>query len=112
MITPLSRFKKHLLWLIFAAFAQQLDAQSTVDKYVDYGLKNNLVLQQKNVSLESAMYSLREARSLFLPSISLLGDYQSGEGGRSWMNGGGQASARPLLEWISHAPPATAGDSW
>ncbi|MBL0105362.1 MAG: TolC family protein [Bacteroidetes bacterium] len=83
MITPLSSSKKLLFLLFFAAFTTQLNAQSTVDKYVDYGLKNNLVLQQKNVSLESAMYSLREARSLFLPSITLLGDYQSGEGGRS-----------------------------
>jgi outer membrane protein TolC len=59
-----------------------LSAQ-TLDNYVQEGLKSNLVLQQKNVSLQQAQQSLQIAKSYFLPSVNLLADYTSGEGGRS-----------------------------
>ena len=57
-------------------------AQS-LDDYIQEGLESNLVLQQKNVSLQQAQQSLQIAKSYFLPSISLLADYTSGNGGRS-----------------------------
>jgi outer membrane protein TolC len=60
-----------------------LSAQSQLDAYVQQGLKSNLVLQQKNLSLEQAQHSLQIAKSYFLPSVNLLGDYTSGDGGRS-----------------------------
>ena len=80
MITLL---RKPIKTLIIITFLPLSGHSQALEKYVDEGLKNNLVLQQKNISAESAMYSLKEARSMFLPSVSLLGDYQSGEGGRS-----------------------------
>lgn len=55
----------------------------TLDDYVREGLNSNLVLQQKNISLQQAQQSLKIARSFFLPSINVLADYTSGEGGRS-----------------------------
>lgn len=55
----------------------------TLEDYVREGLSSNLVLQQKNISLQQAQQSLKIARSFFLPSINLLADYTSGEGGRS-----------------------------
>jgi outer membrane protein len=55
----------------------------TLDDYVREGLSSNLVLQQKNISLQQAQQSLKIARSFFLPSINFLADYTSGEGGRS-----------------------------
>jgi len=55
----------------------------TLEDYVQEGLNGNLVLKQKNVSLQQAQQSLQIARSYFLPSVSLLGDYTSGDGGRS-----------------------------
>jgi outer membrane protein len=58
-------------------------AQSMLDQYVAEGLKSNLVLQQKNLSLEQAEAALQNARSYFLPSVNLLTDYTSGQGGRS-----------------------------
>lgn len=60
-----------------------LTAQTALDNYVREGLKDNQVLQQKNISLEQAQQSLQIARSYFYPSVNLLGDYTSGEGGRS-----------------------------
>lgn len=58
------------------------DAQSPLDNYISEGLKDNIVLQQKNISLESAMTSLGIARGMFLPSVSLQGQYLDGNGGR------------------------------
>ncbi len=69
--------------LVFVLTSGILLAQSVLDNYVEEGLKNNLVLQQKNISLQQAQQSLQIARSYFLPSVSLLTDYTSGEGGRS-----------------------------
>ena len=60
-----------------------LHAQSLLDSYLREGLKSNLVLQEKNLTLKQAEHSLRIARSYFLPSVNVLADYTSGEGGRS-----------------------------
>lgn len=51
--------------------------------YIAEGLKSNLVLKQKNISLQQAQQSLKEAKSYFLPTVNVLADYTSGEGGRS-----------------------------
>ncbi|MBK8884572.1 MAG: TolC family protein [Bacteroidales bacterium] len=60
-----------------------VNAQVSLEKYIETGLKNNLVLQQKNISLENAMNALKTANRLFFPSVDFEGDYQSGDGGRS-----------------------------
>lgn len=82
MITLLimkSEFRKSLLLL---GITGTLAAQNPLNNYVEHGLKNNLVLQQKTIGLEKALYSLKTANSLFFPSINFKADYQSGEGGR------------------------------
>jgi len=60
-----------------------VNAQTVLDNYIREGLESNLVLQQKTISWEQAQQSLQVARSYFLPSVSFLTDYTSGEGGRS-----------------------------
>lgn len=55
----------------------------TLNTYIEEGLKSNVVLQQKRISLKQAQQSLQIARSLFLPSVNVLADYTSGKGGRS-----------------------------
>jgi outer membrane protein len=59
------------------------NAQQVLDEYIEMGLKNNIVLQQKNISLEKAMLSLKIANGLFSPSLNLLGNFIHGVGGRS-----------------------------
>ncbi len=71
-----------LTFLLLGFSANAIQAQSSLDNYVENGLKNNLVLQQKNIALEKAMLSRKTANSLFFPAVGLKGDYQSGEGGR------------------------------
>lgn len=84
MLIKLLKFtsKAAFATLCFAMGTGILAAQS-LDDYVKEGLKSNLVLQQKNISLTQAQQSLQIAKSYFLPSVSLLADYTSGEGGRS-----------------------------
>jgi outer membrane protein len=80
---PLKISTYGLRWgLMLVVISSSLRAQ-TLDNYVQDGLKSNLVLQQKNVSLQQAQQSLQIAKSYFLPSVNLLADYTSGEGGRS-----------------------------
>ena len=65
------------IMVTFAASAQQ-----PLDTYIAQGLANNVVLQQKHIALDRAMQDLKEAKSLFLPSLNLNASFLSGEGGR------------------------------
>ncbi len=57
-------------------------SQSQLEKYIAIGLKENLVLQEKSISLEKSMVALKDARSYFLPSLNFIGNYITAEGGR------------------------------
>lgn len=85
MKTKTLRINTKPLRLIFLLILLSIvaDAQNVLDNYIREGLKSNLVLQQKNLSWQQAQQSLETARSYFLPSVNLLADYTSGEGGRS-----------------------------
>jgi outer membrane protein TolC len=71
------------LWLLFSMPLKAQEKESALDGYVRYGLENNLVLKQKNITLEQALLSLKMANGMFAPSITLLGNYTNGTGGRS-----------------------------
>jgi outer membrane protein TolC len=58
-------------------------SQSKLDGYIEVGLKNNEVIKQHNFDINKSMYALKEARSLFYPSVSLNGSYTKAEGGRT-----------------------------
>lgn len=70
-----------MLMLVFAAFS--VNAQQILQTYIDTAFKNNMVLQQKNVSLEKAQYALKAAKGLFLPSVAFQAGYQTADGGRN-----------------------------
>ncbi|OYQ32982.1 hypothetical protein CHU92_10475 [Flavobacterium cyanobacteriorum] len=57
-------------------------AQEPLDNYIEQGLKNNTVVRQKNIALQTALAALKEAKGYFLPDVSFSTSYQSGEGGR------------------------------
>jgi len=71
------------LFLLFCSIATSVNAQQLLDNYVEEGFKNNIVLQQKNISLEKAQYALKTAKGLFLPTIEFQGGYQTADGGRN-----------------------------
>ncbi|MCE2935493.1 MAG: TolC family protein [Cyclobacteriaceae bacterium] len=70
------------LGLLMGGFAQA-QSPDALDSYVRQGLERNIVVQQKSISLEMALLSLKMANGMFAPSVSLLGNFTSGEGGRS-----------------------------
>ncbi len=57
-------------------------AQTVLDAYIDSALQRNIVVQQKNISLQQASYALRIARGLFSPTIGFQASYQTADGGR------------------------------
>lgn len=67
-----------ILLTVASAFSQTL-----LDNYISEGLKNNLVLQQKKISLDKALHALKIANGMFAPTVALQGNYTSGTGGRS-----------------------------
>jgi outer membrane protein TolC len=58
-------------------------AQQVLDTYIKEGLANNLVLQDKNASLEQSLLALKDAKSFFLPSMDFGASYTLAEGGRT-----------------------------
>jgi outer membrane protein len=75
---------KRLLFIILIACNQSASSQTAVplDAYINEALANNLILQQKNITLEKSLLSLKEARSYFLPTTYFDGSYSLAQGGR------------------------------
>lgn len=84
MLTLLiNKIKFGLVFMILLVFGLKVNAQHVVDDYIKEAFKNNIVLQQKNISLEKAQYALKTAKSLFLPTVAFQGGYQTADGGRN-----------------------------
>lgn len=69
------------LYLVFLIMPTQ--AQQVLDTYIKEGLANNLVLQDKNASLEQSLLALKDAKSFFIPSVDFGASYTLAEGGRT-----------------------------
>lgn len=80
----LRRFLLTVLLLLFWFYSFPIQAQqNSLENYIELGLRNNAVLQQKNLDVKKAWYALKTAESLFMPTVSFQTAYQSGAGGRS-----------------------------
>ncbi|MFZ9236953.1 MAG: TolC family protein [Algoriphagus sp.] len=69
--------------LLFWLHSTSVQAQTVLDTYIKEGLANNLVLQDKNASLEQSLLALKDAKSFFLPSMDFGANYTLAEGGRT-----------------------------
>jgi outer membrane protein len=69
--------------LFFSPFLANAQTLTVLDEHIKQGLANNLVLQQKSISLEKAMHSLKAANGMFAPSLNFIGNYTNGDGGRA-----------------------------
>ncbi len=74
---------RKLLLISLILSASTLRAQTVLETYVAEGLRNNIVLKQRNIALEKAIVSLKIADSYFMPGVGIQGNYTSGSGGRS-----------------------------
>jgi outer membrane protein len=54
-----------------------------LENYIQQGLNSNLVLQQRHLSLENAIYALKQSKNLYIPSIDFQTIYTTAEGGRN-----------------------------
>lgn len=77
-----TKIVKKWLLLTLLGLTSVTQAQSPVDGYIKEGLKNNIILKQKNIGIENALTALKEAKGLFLPTVNFNSSYLSGEGGR------------------------------
>lgn len=57
--------------------------EDALEAYIRMALDSNIVVLQKNVSLEKAFLTLQTAKSLYAPTVAFIGGYQSGDGGRN-----------------------------
>jgi len=71
------------IFLCFCLQAAPLQAQQILETYIQEGLANNLVLKEKNASLEQSLLALKDAKSFFLPSMDFGASYTLAEGGRT-----------------------------
>jgi len=72
-----------LFLLLLMPIAYILGQKSILDEYIEIGFQQNIVVQQKRISVEKALLSLQSAQSLYQPTLAFQGGYQTGEGGRS-----------------------------
>jgi outer membrane protein len=77
------RILKPILMLTLLLGVTAAVGQPALDDYIAQGLANNLVLKQKNITLEKSMVALKEAKSYFLPSTGFDAQYMWAQGGRS-----------------------------
>jgi len=77
--SPILYFLLYGLLLSTASQAQQ----RPLDEYVQIGLHDNLIVTQKNLSLQRTMNALEVAKNLYLPSVSFDMLYSTANGGRS-----------------------------
>jgi outer membrane protein len=73
----------HGFILLIGLQTTALQAQVVLDTYIKEGLANNLVLQEKNASLEQSLLALKDAKSFFLPAVDFGASYTLAEGGRT-----------------------------
>ncbi|WP_175634243.1 TolC family protein [Pedobacter ghigonis] len=72
-----------LLLFSVTVLGSTANAQQLLDAYVAEAFKNNIVLQQKNISLDKAQLALKTARSLYLPTVAFSTTWSTADGGRN-----------------------------
>lgn len=75
--------KNILLLTIYLTGAYCIYSQKILDEYVAMGLQNNEIIQRQEINLERSIYALKEAKSLFAPTVSFNGNYTLARGGRT-----------------------------
>jgi outer membrane protein TolC len=75
--------EKWLIFLLPVLLAFQVGAQTQLDHYIAEGLKANDGIRAQEFSLQKSLFALEEARSLFLPQVTLQGNYFLAGGGRT-----------------------------
>ena len=78
-----SLFFLPIFLLLLRYFPAQAQNSAVLDEYVRTGLAGNLALQQQQIDLQKSLESIRQAKSLFYPTISFNASYTRALGGRN-----------------------------
>lgn len=71
-------------WMLLAGKSAQAQQQSTqLDDYIASAFAQNQGLKQQQFDLERSLFALKEARSMYMPTVSMLGSYTKAAGGRT-----------------------------
>jgi outer membrane protein TolC len=74
----------HIVLTAFSIVAvHTVNAQSKLDEYIHQGLASNESIRQQNFVLEKNVYTLKEAKSMFLPEVTFSTTYTKADGGRT-----------------------------
>lgn len=68
---------------LFICFGISSYSQNKLEDYIKIGLQKNEVIKQQNFDINKSIWALKEAKSLFYPSVSLNGSYTKADGGRT-----------------------------
>ncbi|KIO76023.1 hypothetical protein TH53_16930 [Pedobacter lusitanus] len=71
-------------WMLFLGNpvrAQQQNPQ--LDDYISFAFTQNQGLKQQVFDLERSMFALKEAKAMYMPTVSMLGSYTKSAGGRT-----------------------------
>jgi outer membrane protein TolC len=71
------------LIFVCSLIGKTVGQEPPLSNYIEEGLHNNLVLQQKHLSLQRAMNALQVAKSMYLPAVDIDVVYTHAKGGRS-----------------------------
>lgn len=72
-----------VLFLSFLSITSAFSQSNVLNSYIEIALESNLALQQKEYSYQKSLEALKEAKCMFLPTISLQASYTIAEGGRT-----------------------------
>ena len=74
---------KRLLIILLLFPVIETYSQTSLDAYIKTALSNNETIKQQQILLTKSLYALKEAKSLFLPSVVFNGTYTLAGGGRT-----------------------------
>lgn len=69
--------------LLCLAGAKAQEPGKLLDGYIALAFEQNQGLKQQQFDLDRSLYALQEARSMFMPTVSMLASYTKAEGGRT-----------------------------
>lgn len=59
------------------------DKPGQLDNYIAFAFAQNQGLKQQQFDLERSMFALKEAKAMYMPTVSMLGSYTKASGGRT-----------------------------
>lgn len=83
MYTSFIKASMIILWLVITSNQVIAQQHNQLDEYISQAFAQNQSLKQQQFDLEKAMFALKEAKAMYLPTISVLGSYTKAAGGRT-----------------------------